>query len=341
MISLCKPLSPTKRAQCIALSNIGLTQQDISKRLGISQSTVSYTINRYRKQGDFNSRPRCGRPRVTTARTDALIRRRAVVNPTISASEIHSSISLPSNMPSVRTIQRRLLSECNMKCYRPAHKPRLSAKNIADRLSFARAHVHWSSDKWRKILFSDEASVSQFGSYTTFVRRPPNSRYKPQFVIPSVKKPSTVMIWGCMSACGVGGLWFMPPNTSINSAVYLDILKQNLPIWMPLLGATTFLHDGAPCHSSKVVRSWFDDQDFQLLPNWPGSSPDLNVIEQVWAKLKKEVANRKPSSVKALRAEIQDIWYHHITPAFCEKLVLSMPDRIQAVLQAKGGNTRF
>lgn len=53
-----------------------------------------------------------------------------------------------------------------------------------------------------------------------------------------------------------------------------------------------FMHDGAPCHRSKAVK---DFEEIQML-NYPGKSPDLNRIGNLWCNLKNNTVKKQPSS---------------------------------------------
>ncbi|XP_065642782.1 uncharacterized protein LOC136074396 [Hydra vulgaris] len=88
----------------------------------------------------------------------------------------------------------------------------------------------------------------------------------------------------------------MPKNTTINGAVYLRILMDKLPPFVPIHGITHFQHDGAPCHGTKAVKDWLRSENIPLLEPWPGNSPDLNIIENVWTLMKQKIAAHSPSS---------------------------------------------
>ena len=146
---------------------------------------------------------------------------------------------------------------------------------------------------------------------------------------------------GAITSRGRAGLWFLPRNTTMNATSYLEVLKEKVPVWMDLLGASTFQQDGAPCHTAKKVRDWFNTQSFDLLHPWPGSSPDLNIIENVWAHMKRKVSALHPTSFDSLCEAIKEVWVEEVSVEYCQKLYKSIPKRIHAVLQAKGGSTRY
>lgn len=331
-------------AQIVALRKAGFTQMQISRQLGVPQSVVCRSLKRHIETGSFKARKRTGRRRCTSRRTDLMIKRLATITPTATSTFILSQ--LPSDVKvSKTTIKKRLRDDFNLRAYRPAEKPLLSKKNIADRLEFCKRYSGWTSDQWHKVLFSDETMVRQFASYVQHVRRPLGERNSPRYTSPVVKHSPSVMIWGCISANGRGGLWIMPEKQTVTANVYLQVLKEKLPLWMPQHGCSIFQHDGAPAHRSKTVTSWLDswlqDNGYQILAGWPGNSPDLNVIENAWLTLKKKVAELKPTSRSDLIDKMKTVWVKEITADYCLQLFDSMPRRIAAVLAAKGHHSKY
>ena len=160
-------------------------------------------------------------------------------------------------------------------------------------------------------------------------------------MVPTVKMAAKVMIWGAVSVAGRAGMWIMPKDTTINGKVYLGILKDKLPNFMSIHGTTYFQRDGAPCHGTKVVTSWIMDSGYQILGPWPGNSPNLNVIENVWTVLKRKVADRNPTSAKDLQKKIKLACITEITPEYCQKLVHLMLEHIAAVLENKGFHSKY
>ncbi len=75
---------------------------------------------------------------------------------------------------------------------------------------------------------------------------------------------------------------------------------------------------------------------------WPSQSPDLNPIEHLWNHVKRKLGEYEEpaSSVQELWDRFQEEW-DRIEPSVCQNLIESMPRRIEAVLKAKGGYTKY
>ena len=84
----------------------------------------------------------------------------------------------------------------------------------------------------------------------------------------------------------------------------------------------------------------FEEEKYQTI-DWPGNSPDLNPIENVCSLLKNKVADRQLTSAQEMETAIKLVWIHEITPEYCRNLVESMPRRLQAVLNNRGGHTKY
>ena len=94
-----------------------------------------------------------------------------------------------------------------------------------------------------------------------------------------------------------------------------------------------------PKHTSKVVAKWLKDNKVKVL-EWPSQSPDLNLIEHLWAELKKRVRARRPTNLIQLYQFCQEEWTK-IRPTYCVKLVEGYPKRLTQVKQFKGNATKY
>ncbi len=100
-----------------------------------------------------------------------------------------------------------------------------------------------------------------------------------------------------------------------------------------------FQQDLAPVHTAKGTKSWFNDYGVTVL-DLPANSPDLNPIENLWAIVKRKMRDTRPNNVDDLKADLKGTW-SFITPEQCHRLTGSMPRRIDAVIHAKGGPTKY
>ena len=97
-------LKQTLRARIHTLKEVGTTQLRIPKIIGVSQGTISKTLKRIRTLGSLKSNNRCGRPRVTSPRTDIFIKKFATIHPTACSPEIRSALPSSISLPSITTI---------------------------------------------------------------------------------------------------------------------------------------------------------------------------------------------------------------------------------------------
>lgn len=74
---------------------------------------------------------------------------------------------------------------------------------------------------------------------------------------------------------------------------------------------------------------------------WPGNSPDLNPIENLWYILKVQVGQKRPQTIRELDQCIQKVWYEEISKQTLANLIASMPNRIKEVIKQKGGTTKY
>ncbi len=334
-------MSQDLRKKIIYLHKKGEGYKKISKALLISQNTVAKVVQTFKKDGTATiSQRRPGRPQKLTPRQERLLMRRVEENRHASSlqlsKEVESQTGVTISHDTIRcTLQRNGMHGC-----RPRKKPLLKPRHKKARLEFARAHADKDEDYWDSILWSDETKINFFGTdgFKTVWRRK-SEEYKEKCMVPTVKRGGgSVLMWGCMSAAGVGELHFI--DGIMNSQMYCSILKEKmLPSLRALGRRALFQHDNDPKHTSKATVGFLKKNRVKVI-QWPSMSPDLNPIEHLWGILKRQVEHHSPSSIQSLKEVILEEW-KKIDLAKCRQLVHSMPRRLGNVIKNHGGHTKL
>jgi len=207
-------------------------------------------------------------------------------NPFMGSADVKAE--LPFLNASLRTIHRRLFSRLSAQisaCSKEASAQRRK------RLAFCRKYKNWTVQQWQNVMFSDELMFCQFGTHVHRVRRPSGRHYDEKYTVAAMKHPQKLMIWGCFSTTGRGSLYFIPAGKTVTDKIYLEILQSKLIQIMHVQKVGIFQQDGAPAHTANIVKNWFRDNSIQLL-EWPGNSPNLNPIENLWELMKRRLAKK-------------------------------------------------
>ena len=130
---------------------------------------------------------------------------------------------------------------------------------------------------------------------------------------------------------------------STKMSTLIDILNKNLHRSLRKTGCSIFMQDGAPCHTAKKVQQWFDDHPWVTLLPWAPQSPDMNIIENLWTLLKQEVAKLPAATNREeLKERILSAWKNLGRRRDALKnLCDSMPRRVSALVQSRGGPTKY
>ena len=163
------------------------------------------------------------------------------------------------------------------------------------------------------------------------------------------------MVWGMIPHRALSDLHIIPQGQTTNAAYYctniLDTTCKNAVSRKRKTGSTLqramnsnmskimFMQDGAPAHTAKVTQQKCSEifPSFWKKVEWPGNSPDLNPIENLWSILSQHLdeigtvatIQASENNLKIARASI-----HGDT---LESLVSSMPNRMKLVIENAGG----
>ena len=176
--------------------------------------------------------------------------------------------------------------------------------------------------------------------------RKPDEKHRPgrvgQYSDHSPRAGISVMLLGCITINGVGSLTEVEGN--IDSAVYIHVLDDNL--WLVIsknFEEKTWIlqEDNRPVHRSKQPNTWKERNNINSLP-WQSQSPDINIIENLWRKIKCSLEKRLDEITNRadLICVVKDI-LSNIDSTYVLFLYESIPKCIRAVVKCKGSITKY
>lgn len=154
-------------------------------------------------------------------------------------------------------------------------------------------------------------------------------------------------VWGGILGHRVIGPFFIEGNLNANKYAeflqdHLEDLLEDVP-----LGARRRMwlqHDGAPAHSSALVREWLT-RNFEgrwigrhgpVL--WPARSPDLTPLDYfLWGHVKTVVYSTTPTTPDDMKNRIRNC-FRTITPDTLRRVQESFWNRIELCAQNYGGH---
>ena len=270
------------KRRIVALHEDGQGYKKIANTLELSCSTMAKIIQRFKRAGSTQNRPRVGRPKKLSACAERHIRMLSLKDRRRSAVSIAAEIEDVGGQPVRAQTIRRTPHQIGVHGCHPKRNHLLKTIHKKAHKQFTEDMSKKHMDYWNHVLWSDEMKINLFGSDGfKHVWRRPGEEYKDKRVMPTVKHGGgNVMVWGCMSAAWVGVLHLIEAN--MNSNMYCEILQQSMTPSLPKLGrSTVFQHDNDPKHTSKTTTALLKRMRVKVM-DWLSMSPDLNPIEHLW-----------------------------------------------------------
>lgn len=323
------------RERVIFLWQNGNSQNSISNQLKISRCAVQSIIRKHTIYGTTNNLPRSGRPAKTTLRDQRTLVLLSKRHPKWTPGDLIKCWK-PSQSVSSSTAKRVLL-KYGLFAHVAAKKPHLTKWQRHLRISWCHAYQHWTPSMWENVIFSDESQILLRQSSRQFVRRPAGYRFNHRLTTKTVKfGGGGIIVWGAIKSDGKRVL--VKAQETINSTEYQRLLSSGL---MPLLDSSSiFQQDGAPSHRSKATMQFLDRHKICVLSDWPPQSPDLNIIENLWADVKRKLAAQKFKSKDDLWSACLKAW-NEIPNETIQKLFDSIPKRLISVIKNHGYPTKY
>ena len=330
-----KHLNEVQKGQIESLRYSGFNNIMIAETLNLNPSKVSRYIN---KKFYVQSPERRGRKSKLSPR-DIYSIVRSASNSTTSSVRITYELGL--NVTS-RTV-RYVLKACpHLKREKKICKPPLTRRHKQHRLEWCITAKGWDDhlEEWGWIVWSDEKKFNLDGPdglafYWHDLRKDKLYFKKRQ------SGGGSVMVWAGFCAHGKTMLIFC--EGTVNAEFYTDILENALlPFFhlnqhLPL----KFQQDNASIHSARHTQHWINDNDIPII-EWPSKSPDLNPMENLWGYLVRQVYkdNKQYNTRDELKTAIGRAW-DELPIEVMNNHINSMPRRVQAVIDARGGSTKY
>ena len=342
-----KRVSEAKRLNIVEQRAAGHSYGKIAKMTKIKKSTVRAVCDKRHKHHTIANLPRSGRPVKLTGRQSEHLVEKMRNKECTTIDEIIKCCQDEFNITISRASVSRMMNKANLRCLRTIPKPVLTEEHMRSRLTFAEEHEHWTVKGWELVIFSDETQIHTYPlTHDQRVWTTPTEGLNPDLVVPMVHSEGVgLMIWSCISKNGVHDLVSM--EGSVTGERYRDVLDDHLlPIIQNYFPDNNYLfqHDNSSIHSSHVVSNFLKGQRISVM-EFPAKSPDLNPIEHFWSLFKRRLKqepqahNREELWQNVLNTR-EYFWSEDFTKKI-QQYYKSMPKRIQAVIAANGGHTKY
>ena len=330
-----KDITDFVRGRVISLRESGLSFRKIADKFNIDEKSARNIVNQH-LIGQTSAKTRPGRPKkvkedMQSSLLDAIKcnRRARLVD-----------LTNKSNLDR-RTIKKRL-NKAGYMLRTPRNKPLLTPFQIKRRFSWSIEMIKKHMGFWKRVIFSDEKRFAQFDDGGNLkIWRQSDEANLPECTRKTVKHSPNTMVWGAIWFYGKSDLIFIDEN--MNADKYIQVLQEGL---IPIIKTYSsknliFMEDGAPPHRALKTSNWKAANGITTL-KWPGQSPDQNPIENLWGNMQKRYnkVTNKPTNLQELKSTLLELWTE--TPQdYIQKLIFTMPKRVQELYSNKGRSTHY
>lgn len=320
-------LSPEGRERIQSLNKTGKKFRTIAKMMDCSLQTVERWVNAAQIIDNKKRKRGCGpKPKLTgkiKSDVDKLLQDREELGSRRITPIINKRFKADISARSIRRFEKTQ----GFGFKKVQEKAKLTPVHKKSRETWAKKHL---KDNWRKMIFSD-SKIFRIGTAGNRVRTrgPAKIKHKDKY-------SGQFHVWWAFSYHRI-----YPPQiakVTMNSAEYIKMLQKTLGTEYDK--GNILIQDKATCNMSKKTAKWLTDHHIKYYTDWPTKGIDMNVIEHVWGTLEQEKREKDFKSVDTMKR-----WAMKRMKNFplskLRRYIDSMPLRMQAVVAAKGGYTKY
>ncbi|MBW0495191.1 hypothetical protein O181_034906 [Austropuccinia psidii MF-1] len=294
------------RAQIVGMRKAGVSIRGSSNATHVAKSTVLGIINQYNQRGHCKNNNKPGQKSILDDNNCAVLDAYLVDHRQATLAELLDTIP---------------------KCVAPK-KPYLRPVNFARCWEFSHKLHLWNPHQWGHFICTNECSF-ELGKKSDQVRvwKTPNKKYNlPNLQVNHQSGRHSIMIWACFVGSTKGQLDAAAFIEQVYNPALLPFFNQlaNAP-YIQGRQNNAMMEDGAPIHTACLSNEWCQENAIAKLP-WPAPSLDLNLIENIWRKMKSRVIKHyNPHTIAKFRAAIFGAW-NDLPAQFLEELLFKMHD---------------
>ena len=146
------------------------------------------------------------------------------------------------------------------------------------------------------------------------------------------------MIWGAIGYNFKSNLIFVEGPVNTESYVFDIIIGSDVSNEADKIyghGKWVLQQDNARPHIANETYQLLDYFGAIFMDDWSPYSPDLNIIETIWAIMKRRLEAKKVTSIEQLKEVILDVW-NNLSLEIINRLIESMPKRLKACVSNQG-----